>query len=255
MNPDEKKQAVIVTSFGTTVEQARGSIEAVEETLAACAPGCTFLRAFTSPTIRRILTGRGEWVPGLSEAMEQLHGQGFSHVIVQPTHLLYGYEYDNLHAEAVSLSARFASVKIGRPLLSDNQAIQQFAGRLCQTHPARKDHAAVFIGHGTAHFANAAYPALQTALRLFGRDDLYIGTVESWPGLSDVIRELAPYRSLEVDLVPLMLTAGEHAKKDMAVSWKNSLEQAGHTVSCSFQGLGELPWVQQMYQERLSEVL
>ena len=84
-----------------------------------------------------------------------------------------------------------------------------------------------------------------------GRDDIYIGTVEGWPGLEDVLRQLKPCGPLKVRLQPLMLVAGDHARNDMAGEWRERLEQAGHTVTCSFIGLGELPWVQKMYQERL----
>lgn len=110
------------------------------------------------------------------------------------------------------------------------------------------------MGHGTEHFANAAYPALQTALALLGRDDIYIGTVEGWPGLEDILRQLDPGGVREIRLLPLMLVAGDHAQNDMAGAWKTWLEQADYTVGCSFTVPGELPWVQEMYRERLEEL-
>lgn len=249
------EQALIVVSFGTSVPEARSSISAVEEALSAAAPGRTFVRAFTSPTIRRILKGRGEDVPGLTEALEQLAAAEVRQVIVQPTHLLYGYEYSKLAAEAGALAGRFDSLTIGRPLLADNRDIQRFAHHLSLDHPAEAGRATVFMGHGTEHFANAVYPALQTALNFLGRSDICIGTVEGWPGLEDILRQLEPGGARRIDLLPLMLVAGDHAKNDMAVEWKSRLEAAGHTVVCSFTGLGELPWVQEMYRERLVKLL
>lgn len=249
------EQALVVASFGTSVPEARRSISAVEEALAAAAPGYVFVRAFTSPTIRRILKSGGEEVPSLTEALEQLSAANVRQVIVQPTHLLYGYEYDKLKAEAASLEARFETLTVGRPLLADNRDIQRFAYHLSQNHPARAEGAAVFMGHGTEHFANAVYPALQTALHFLGRNDIYIGTVEGWPGLEDILRQLEPGGARRIDLLPLMLAAGDHARNDMAVEWKSRLEGAGHTVVCSFTGLGELPWVQEMYRERLEKLL
>lgn len=139
-------------------------------------------------------------------------------MVVQPTHLLYGYEYDKLKAEAEIFGGRFESVTVGRPLLSDNSDsdIQRFALHLSQDYPAEAGAVTVFMGHGTEHFANAAYPALQTALGLLGRKDIYVGTAEGRPGLEDALRQLEPVGPQRVALLPLMLVAREHAKNDMA---------------------------------------
>ena len=247
------KQALVITSFGTSVPEARGSIEMVEKALAETAAGYTAIRAFTSPTIRRILAGRGEMIPSLTEALEQLHGEGVSRVVVQPTHLLYGYEYDKLRAEAEGFSDRFETVKVGNPLVANNRDILRLAEKLAETHPQQEGTVIVYMGHGTEHIANAVYPALQTALSLAGRSDIYIGTVEGWPGLEDILYQLRT--PCKVKLLPLMLVAGDHARNDMATDWKEALERAGHSVECEFTGLGELTWVREMYQERLIEVL
>lgn len=249
------EQAIVITSFGTSVPEARTGIASVEKVLAAAAPDYACVRAFTSPTIRRILEDRGERVPSLTGALEALLAQGVRRVIVQPTHLLYGYEYDKLKAEAEAMADHFGDLTVGRPLLADNRDIQRFALRLSQDHPAAEGAAVVFMGHGTGHFANAVYPALQTALDLLGREDLYIGTVEGWPAFGDILRQLEADGPRRVELLPLMLVAGDHARNDMAGDWKPRLEQAGHTVTCSFVGLGELGWVQEMYRERLEELL
>ena len=177
------KKALVITSFGTSVPEARAGITAVEEALADAVPGCPWVRAFTSPTIRRILAGRGEAVPSLPEALADLRNKGARRVVVQPTHLLYGLEYDKLKAGAEALSGGFETLAVGRPLLADTGDIRRFARCLSRDCPAEAGGAVVFMGHGTEHFANAAYPALQTALRLEGREDVYIGTVEGWrPG-------------------------------------------------------------------------
>lgn len=250
------EQAIVITSFGTSVPEARVSITAVEEALKSAAPGCVCLRAFTSSIIRRILDGRGEHVPGVTEALEQLRADGVRRVAVQPTHLLYGFEYDKLKAEADAFASQFDQVTVGRPLLADTGDILRFAEGLSQTFPRREGEAVVLMGHGTGHFANAVYPALQTALHLKDRDDLYIGTVEGWPSFEDVLKQLKERRVL---LAPLMLVAGDHAREDMAGdspdSWKSRLEREDFSVSCSFTGLGMLPWVQEMYRERLLSVL
>ena len=154
------KQALIITSFGTSVPEARGSIEAVEKVLSEAAAGYTTVRAFTSPTIRRILAGRGEKVLSLTEALEQLHSEGINRVVVQPTHLLYGYEYDKLKAEAEEFSNRYEKLMVGKPLLAGSSDILQFAEEIAETHPQQEEASVVYMGHGTEHLANAFNPFL-----------------------------------------------------------------------------------------------
>lgn len=249
------EQALVIVSFGTSVPEARAGITAVEEALASAAPDRAVYRAFTSPTIRRILAGRGERVNSLTETLEEICAAGIRRVAVQPTHLLYGYEYDRLKAETEAFSSRLEELVLGRPLLADTEDIRRFAGRLSAAYPAESGGGVVFMGHGTGHFANAVYPALQTGLRLEGRADLYVATVEGWPSLEDVVRQLETGILRHLRLVPLMLVAGEHARADMAGEWKPRLEQAGYAAECVFTGLGELPWVQEMYRERLLDLL
>lgn len=248
-------RGLVIVSFGTSVPEARRAVTAVEEALGRSASGWETVRAFTSPTIRRILAGRGEEVPSLTDALGHLRARGVRLAAVQPTHLLYGFEYDKLRAEAESLSGGFDALAVGRPLLADTADLRRFAAGLSEAFPPEDGGAVVLMGHGTEHFANAVYPALQTVFRLAGREDMLVGTVEGWPALEDVVRQLAAGGPRHVRLVPLMLVAGEHARSDMAGVWKRRLEEAGHTVECSFTGLGELPWVQEMYRERLVKLL
>ena len=137
------KKALVITSFGTSVPEARAGITAVEEALADAVPGCPWVRAFTSPTIRRILAGRGEAVPSLPEALADLRNKGARRVVVQPTHLLYGLEYDKLKAGAEALSGGFETLAVGRPLLADTGDIRRFARCLSRDCPAEAGGAVV----------------------------------------------------------------------------------------------------------------
>ncbi|MBD5162393.1 MAG: cobalt chelatase [Oscillibacter sp.] len=231
------ERALIVASFGSG------------------APGYGFVRVFTSPAVRRILAGRGERVLSLTEALESLRSAGTRRVLIQPTHLLCGVEYERLKAESESFSGDFETLDLGRPLLSDADDVRRFASRLSAAHPAREGAVTVFLGHGAERLAGAVYPALQTGLRLEGWEDLLVGSVKGWPTLDDVLRQLEPGGPRRIELVPMMLTAGRHARQDMAGEWKSRLERAGHLVTCSFIGLGERGWVQKMYRERLDTFL
>ena len=156
------KQALLAVSFGTSVPRARQDIEAVERVLAAGAPERAFCRAYTSPTIRRILAERGEPVSGLPEALEALAAAGVEDVAVQPTHLLYGFEYDKLKADAAAFAGRFARLALGRPLAADSESLRALAACMVRRfgHGARRQ-------HGLSRHADGPAPCGRAA-RLYG---------------------------------------------------------------------------------------
>lgn len=253
------KKALLCVSFGTSVASAREGITAVEKVLQETARGYLFVRAFTSPAIRRILAKRGEEVLSVSDALGQLQEQGVSHVLVQPTHVLYGLGYDSVREELALWRKKFEMVTLGRPLLAGTEDIRQLAEVLSEQYPVQEDETLVLFGHGTEHFSNATYPALQTAFGLMGREDVLVGTVKGWPAFADVAAQLERSGRKKVHLVPAMLVAGDHAMNDMSgegeKSWKSRLEARGYEVSCTIQGLGLLKPVQEMYRSRMEQLL
>ena len=254
------KEALLTVSFGTAVEQARqADICAVERAAAQAAPHLPACQAYTSPTIRRILARRGMDIPGFVPALEQLAQEGIARVYVLPTHLLPGYEYDDLLEAAEQMRPQFQQLRMAPPLLGDTWGVRTLARILCDRFPRREGQAVVLMGHGTEHPGNLVYPALQGVLDWLGREDILIGTVEGWPQAEEVLEQLRRQGCRRVLLAPLMLVAGTHAVEDMAgpepESWKNRLEAAGYEVSPLFEGLGRLPQVQEMYVHRLKALL
>lgn len=249
------KKALLVLSFGTSVPAARKSITAVEEALKAVSDR-DFFRAFTSPTIRRILARKGETVWSLPEALEALAEMGYADVAIQPTHLLYGYEYDNIRETVTQWKERFPMLRLGQPLLATQEDLFHLADCVTKAY-APEDGVLVLMGHGTAHFANMVYPAFQTVLCSRGYENVLVGTVEGWPGLDEVQAGLQALGKKQVLLAPLMLVAGDHALNDMAGEdgWKGQLEQAGFQVSCIMEGLGMLEQVQEMYAAKCKALL
>lgn len=252
------KQALLVVSFGTSAESAREDISAVESALSTYAPGFDFYRAFTSATIRRILNERGESVSSLADALEDIAERGYETVLVQPTHLLYGVEYDKIKETAGAFSHRFSTIRLGKPLISDERDLQNLALCIIE-HILPADGALVLMGHGTEGIANMVYPAMQTALHMAGAGNAYVGTVEGWPGIEHVLRQVQRDGHKKALLAPLMLVAGDHAINDMAgsgeESWKGRLEKAGISVRCHMCGLGRLAPVQDIYREHLREIM
>ncbi len=253
------KKALVCVSFGTTVPAARQEITAVEAVLAAAAPGWDFSRAFTSSIIRRVLAARGEGVDSLPEALERLRAAGYEDVAVQPTHFLYGVEYDKMKEQALAAAPGFARLRLGAPLLAGNDDMQALGRAVSALYPAAPGQAVVLMGHGSARFANTVYPAMQTVFALMGRPDVRVGTAEGWPGLDEVRAALRQSGVRSVRLAPMMLVAGDHAWNDMAGaepdSWRSILGQDGYAVECSLRGLGSVASVQEIYMAHLRDLL
>lgn len=253
------KTALLCVSFGTSVPAARKSITAVEDALRLELPEADFFRAFTSKTIRRILAEKGESIWSADEALECLTDGSYDRVVVQPTHFLYGLEYENLKASVEEAKKRFPALLLGKPLLSGTQDLQTLAGILMKEYPQKEGSALVFMGHGTPHFSNVVYSAMQTVFHMMGRKDVYVGTVMGWPGIGEILDQLKMGNYSRVRTAPLMLVAGDHALNDMAGekedSWKSVITREGYEAECIMQGLGVLPGVQEMYRKCLGELL
>ena len=243
----EEKRALLTVSFGTAAEEARREeIGGVEEALRRRVPELPFARAYTSPTIRRILANRGIAVPSLE-------------LYLLPTHLLPGYEYDAIAATVESFRPRFRDLRLAPPLMGDTDMVRALAGVLMERWRKLLGQTVVLVGHGTAHPGNLVYPALQGVLSLAGRGDILVGAIEGWPGLDELLPVLERQGAERVILAPLLLTAGAHVREDIAgpgpESWKSRLEAAGLTVHPVLEGLGRLPQVQGLYVRRLEQLL
>lgn len=251
------KRAILVVSFGTGGEAGMRSIEAVEQAVAEAFPDCGVRRAFTSRFIINKLKRQGEAIDGVTEAVERLLSDGVKELVIQPTHVMSGYEYDKLRELASPYEDRFLFVGYGGPLLareSDCKTLVQVLVEETGNENSGKN-AVVCMGHGTGHAANAVYARLNGCLEEAGYSDYYIGTMESAPSLEDVLRELRGGRYGRVLLLPLLITAGEHALRDMAGegenSWKNRFRAEGYETDCVLKGLGEYPGVQKMFVEHV----
>lgn len=260
---EHENPVLLAVSFGTSYAKTRElTIEATEKALQAAFPGFELRRAFTSPTIIRKLRQRdGIVVDSLHDALQQLADEGVAQVLVQPTHMMPGYEYDDLRAEAQSFRGEFSRLWIGRPLLQTDLDCRELTQILLKKTAQfdRPDTAVVWMGHGSEHPGNAIYTAMQKALASAGAQRHLVGTVEGTPDLEDMIRSARALGVSRVVLQPLMIVAGEHATHDMAGgepdSWKSRFEAAGFEVHCVFDGVGQYPEVQEMIVRHARQTL
>lgn len=251
-----EKQAILVVSFGTTHQDTREkTIGAIERVLADRYPDRTFRRAFTSGMIMRILKERDHLViDNVSEAMAQLLEDGFTDVLIQPTHIINGDEYDKMMAQIEPYKEKFNILHIGAPLLTSSDDYTKTCEAIIKNVPElKKSDALILMGHGTGHFADAAYAALDYRFKTLGYVNVFVGTVEGYPDLETVLKQTKSLKPEKVILMPFMIVAGDHAVNDMASeeadSWRSVCESAGYKVECIVKGIGEFEEIQEIYAE------
>ena len=253
------ERAILVVSFGTTHEDTlKKNIVALESEISAQYPEYRVDRAFTSGMVRKILSGRGIEVPDVEAALEKMYESGVRSVIVQPTHLLCGFEYEKIVRSVRGVREKFSEIVMAKPLLSSTEDLISVLKVVSEENPVSADTAIVLMGHGTAHDANVVYPALNYIAGASGMPHVFVGTVEGYPEVDQIIESVQKEGFKNVLLTPLMFVAGDHAKNDMASdeadSWKSRFEAAGFSVACLIKGLGEYTAVRTLYLEHIKAI-
>ena len=268
---------LLVVSFGTSFNDSRAKdIKGIEDALQAAYPDWSVRRAFTAQIIINHVQARdGEKIDNMEQAMERAVANGVKNLVVQPTHLMHGAEYDEMVVMIDSYRDKFESVAVAEPLLgevgNDASVINpdkedvakavtaeavQTAGYESLTAAAEDGTAFVFMGHGTSHTAKVSYSQMQTTMQTLGYDNVFIGTVEGEPeetSCENIIEAVKAAGYTKVVLRPLMVVAGDHANNDMAGSdedsWLSQFNASGDfaSVDCQIAGLGEIDAIQQQY--------
>ena len=275
-NQDEiGEKELLVVSFGTSFNDSRvADIKSIEDALQEANPDWSVRRAFTAQIIINHIQARdGEKIDNMEQALERAIANGVKQLVVQPTHLMHGAEYDEMCAAIDKVRDQFDSVEIAEPMLgevgndatvinADKEAVAKAVVAAAleesgyESTAAAKDAgvAYVLMGHGTAHVAKVTYSQMATQMDKLGYENVFIGTVEGEPeetSCEAVIEAVKNAGYTTVVLRPLMVVAGDHANNDMAGadddSWKTMFEAAGFTVNCQISGLGRIADVQALY--------
>ena len=274
---DIGENELLVVSFGTSFNDSRvKDIKGIEDALQAAYPDWSVRRAFTAQIIINHVQARdGEKIDNMQQAMDRAVANGVKNLVVQPTHLMHGAEYDEMCEAVEQYRDKFDSVAIAEPLLgevgedatvinADKEAVAaaitaeavKTAGYDDTAAAAADGTAFVFMGHGTSHTAKVSYSQMQTAMQTLGYDNVFIGTVEGEPedtACDAVIEKVKEAGYTKVILRPLMVVAGDHANNDMAGaeddSWLSQFNAADcfESVDTQIAGLGEIGDIQQLY--------
>lgn len=257
--PMADKKGILAVSFGTSYERARKeAIDAVEEQWRSVFPDCELRRAFTSPRIIRRLAAQGLSVPDVMQALKRMKAEGFTHVWVQPTLLIPGEEYDRLCEAVKPFACDFALLKVGEPLLCQEEDCDNTVRIVMEKYPVRSGEACILMGHGTPHDAGHIYQRIRRKMEEQSEGRYSLATVEGDPGIEEVAEKL-PGDVRKVTLVPFMLVAGDHAMNDMAGeepgSFRSVLEAKGYEVECVIRGMGAYPEIRALYDAKLRKNL
>ena len=275
-NQDEiGEKELLVVSFGTSFNDSRvADIKSIEDALQEANPDWSVRRAFTAQIIINHIQARdGEKIDNMEQALERAVANGVKQLVVQPTHLMHGAEYDEMCAAIDKVRDKFESVEIAEPMLgevgsdatvinADKEAVAKAVVAAALSESGYESTAAakeagvayVLMGHGTAHVAKVTYSQMAAQMDKLGYENVFIGTVEGEPedtSCEAVIAAVKEAGYTTVVLRPLMVVAGDHANNDMAGadedSWKTMFEAAGLTVNCQISGLGRIADVQALY--------
>lgn len=253
------KKAILVVSFGTSHEDTRKvTIDAIEETIGAAFPQYRIYRAWTSKMILAKIEKRDHiHYDNVKEAMERMAQDGIEEVIVQPTHVMNGVENDLMKADVLAAANHFQSVKFGNPLLTTEEDNAYVVKIITDVFPVIQDKktALVLMGHGTEHYANTVYAALDYRFKDMGYENVIVATVEGYPEIDQALNQLEKSGAKKVVIAPFMIVAGDHAKNDMAGeeadSWKNVIGAKGYKVETVLKGLGEYESIRRLFVEHV----
>lgn len=256
------KKAILVVSFGTShLDTKSKTIDYITDKIKNEFPEYEIYEAFTSGIIKKVLMKRENLhVFNVEEAMEQMLLDGITEVIVQPTHILNGIEYEKMLSQMEPYKEKFNAIRSGLPLLTHTEDYLYFIENFMQEMPKLKqDEALVLMGHGSDHYINVTYSAMNDMFRAKGHEHVYVGTVEAYPYLEDIMKRMEKEKYEKVYLTPFMIVAGEHVKNDMLGeeedSWLNELERAGYEVDPICKGLGEYEFVSTIFTSHIHDIL
>ena len=254
------KKALVVVSFGTSVDVAFPAITNVEDKLKSAFPDHDFFRAFTSKMIiRKLARTRNIVISSPEEVFEKLVAGNYEEVICQPTHIIPGLEYEKMLDMILPYKDDFKSFCIGKPLLTTEEDYEKVAEIVMQQVPCPlpEDEAFLLMGHGTRHAADRTYNKMEHVLRDLGYNNAFIGTVEGFPEADYIRRRFVRKGIRKVYMMPLLIVAGDHARNDLAGdgedSWQSRMERDGYETEVILKGIGEIDAIAGLFVEHAKE--
>lgn len=253
-------RGILVVSFGTTHADTREkTIDRLEAEVKNTFKDYKIYSAWTSSIIRKKLLARGENIDDVASAMEKISKDGIKKLYILSTHFLNGIEYEKLCSQAMEKSELFEEVVISKALFTGTKDMENVLNIINKEIYPEADRAVVAVGHGSEHFSDSVYGALDYMAKARGFGHIFIGTIEGFPNMDVTLEAVKKAGYKKVLLTPLMLVAGDHAKNDIASddedSWKTAFQEEGIDCDILLKGLGEYEGIREIYMEHLRNIL
>ena len=257
---EPEKRGILLVAFGSSIPEAQAAFEKIEMKTREAFPEIPVRWAFTSHMIRKKMAGEGKDLDSVTQAFANMAEEGFTHVAVQSLHTIPGEEFHELKRTVSAfrhIPEGFREISIGLPLLGDQKDMDRVVSAIMSIipEPRKPEDGVVLMGHGTPHGSNVFYTALMWQLQL--KDpNLFIGVVEGFPEITDILPILKARNIQKVWLMPFMSVAGDHARNDMAGdedSWKSVLSDAGINCEVILRGTGEYDEFVEIWIDHIKE--
>lgn len=245
------KGAILMVHFGTTHDDTRLlTLDAINDSVKKAFPNFEVREAYTSRIIiKRLRDNKAIVKYNPTEALQHLHKDGYTHILVVPTSITDGVEMTSINREVAHSGVPFKKIRVTTPLLFHESDYDKMIGLL--TTDCQPDMATLWVGHGTYDVATAQYAMLDHMLQLNGLPNVIVGCIEGYPYLEQALQRLQATGLKKVRLKPFMIVAGEHAKEDIADDWANRLQEEGYNVEVDIEGLGSHPEIQKIIIDKI----
>lgn len=253
----KEKKAILVISFGTST--CKKNIELIENDIKTAYPEYTVRRAFSSQIIiNKLKKEENIKVDNINDAMTKLINENFKTVICQPTHIINGYEYDKIISTVNKYKNKIHNIQFGKPLLSSSEDYEKIVKAVkSEFSQLKQKDILIMVGHGTQHFSDASYAALDYRFKAMGAENIFLGTVEGYPNMQTVLDKIKKLNPQNIYLTPFMIVAGEHAENDIGGdsegTWKTELKKLGYSVVPVIKGIGEYKSIRDIFLEHIKD--
>ncbi len=251
----DDKLAIVMVHFGSSSDAIQANYNAINEQVADLFNQVDIFEAYSSRIIIKKLRDRGINKLTPLETLEELSKKGYTHIVVQSTHIIDGVEMESLRRDAQSVSDKFKDIRVGNPLLYTPDDYSKVIEAMVKRIETKSD-AVILVGHGTYTPITASYSMMDYMLKLEGYSNWHVGTVEGYPSIDEVLSMVSKQKKVKsVTLVPFMYIAGTHAVEDIAGEWCERFEDSGYRVELLMEGMGENPEIRAIFVEHIEHAI
>ncbi len=244
------KLAIVMVHFGSTNTECKANYKSINSMVADKFSEADVFEAYSSRIVINLLKKRGVEKQTPAQLFQELATKGYTHLVVQSTHIIDGVEMESLREDVKAVSEQFEVVRVGNPLLYSPEDYKRVADIMTQEVKSKSD-ATILVGHGTYTPITSSYAMMDYILKLKGFNNWHVATIEGYPTIDEAIELLDKGRYKSVTLAPLMYIAGVHAQDDIAGEWRETLEKRGYKVELRLKGMGESREIQSLIVEHI----